>query len=554
MKKVFLLLILSSISLLSYTQDIDKAAIDKIFSEWDTPTSPGCALGVFMDGKLAYGKGYGQANLEYDIPNDANSVFRIGSTSKQFTAACIVLLAERGELSLDNTLDQYFPDFPTYAKRITVRHLLNHTSGIRDYLMLAYLKGLRDDDYYEDADLMRWLVNQEDLNFEPGAEFLYSNSGYWLLGQIVKEVAGMNMAEYAEKEIFQPLGMSNTHFHNDHGRIVPNRASGYRPAGEDSYAISMTTLNMIGDGGIFTSINDIKKWDDAYYDRSVLSDTFWSMMTEQGVLNDGEKIAYAAGLFIDEYNDLPTISHGGAFVGFRAELLRFPEQHVSIAIFANRADANPSQLAEQVADVVLLDLFVDVDEPEEEVPVVAAVVNTDVEAYALEQLTGNYEVEPGVVVEISIQKDSLHVFQTWNNSAYNLGHVGGNSFKIPGEESVIFSFRELKEGQTQEMLVDQAGDVTVCTRKKEVDLSAVDITDYAGNYYSKELDEVYYLKMDGDALKVQVRQNAPLILAIGDVDQLTVRGFLLRFQREDGQITGFELDAGRVKNLRFERQ
>ena len=193
-------------SILSSGQIKEPQAIDQIFAEWDNSSTPGCALGIIQDGQLIYAKGYGLANMEYDISNSASTVFRIASTSKQFTAACIILLVEQGKLSLKSTLKELFPSFPDYAKNITIKHLLNHTSGIRDYLMISYLKGLEDDDFYTDDDVMKWLVNQQDLNFKPGDEFLYSNSGYWLLGQIVNKVAGMNMADFAEQEIFKTAG------------------------------------------------------------------------------------------------------------------------------------------------------------------------------------------------------------------------------------------------------------------------------------------------------------------------------------------------------------
>lgn len=526
-------------------------AIDKVFQEWDQENTPGCALGIIKDGELIYAKGYGLANMEYNIPNDANSVFRIGSTSKQFTAACIVLLAEQGELSLDNTLYQYFPEFPDYAKTITIRHLLNHTSGIRDYLTLTYLKGLGDDDYYTDEDLMRWLVRQTDVNFTPGDEFTYSNSGYWLLAQIVKEVTGMTMAKYAEKEIFKPLGMNDTHFHDDHNRIVKNRASGYSPVDETSYELNMTTLNMIGDGGIFTTIGDIKKWDDAYYNSKVLNKNFWKMMTTKGVLNSGKEIDYASGLFLTPYKGLPTINHGGAFVGFRAEYLKFPEQKVSIAIFANRGDANPTKKAFQVADILLKDELVEETVVEEEKVQVKAI--TSGAELSLEQLTGDYEIQAGVVMKVSIENDVLNIVQSWNNASYDVERMEGNTFQIPGEAGISFTFSNEKDGASQQLTILQGGSETTCERVDPVDTSDVKLEDFVGEFYSQELDVSYYFLVAENELKIKLGHYDPVAISVIGADEFFYQGMSLRFLRDGDELTGFLLDAGRVSNLKFEK-
>ncbi len=551
MKKYFLLLFLISFTVYSFGQIKESQAIDSIFTEWNKTDGPGCALGIIREGKLIYAKGYGMANMEYDIPNSASSVFRIGSTSKQFTAACIVLLAEKDKLSLNDNLKSLFPDFPEYAEKITIRHLLNHTSGIRDYLQISYLKGLGDDDYYTDDNVMKWLINQTDLNFAPGEEYLYSNSGYWLLGQIVKKVAGMNMAEFAKKEIFEPLEMGDTHFHNDHTQIVKNRASGYVPDNNETYKISMTTLDMIGDGGIFTTINDIKKWDDAYYESNVLSREFWSVMTQQGILNNGEVIDYASGLMISKYKGLKTIRHGGAFVGFRAELLRFPEQKLSIAIFANRGDANPSRMANQVADVLLKDKLIEkVVKKDKKVK-----IDTTEDEFQLSQLVGDYEIQPGAVAKLSIKNDSLNVLQTWNKSTYTILKVSGNTFQISGNENISFSFSNLKDGFTQTLTVIQDGSETKAKRKKEVNLSGIDLNDYLGSYYSKELDVTYDFEIENGILKAGIKEKKSLVdCTISEIDQFTMEFGMIRFQRTDGLISSFELDSGRVKNLKFHKK
>lgn len=550
MKKYLILLILLSLSNIVFGQLKESQAIDSIFAEWNKADVPGCALGIVENGKLIYAKGYGMANLEYNIPNSASSVFRIGSTSKQFTAACIILLAEEGKLSIDDNLKKIFPDFPDYAQNITVRHLLNHTSGIRDYLQLANIKGLGNDDFYTDDDVMNWLVNQSDLNFAPGDEFLYSNSGYWLLGQIVNKVSGMNMADFAKKEIFDPLKMNNTHFHNDHTQIVKNRASGYGPNGEDSFKIDMTTLDMIGDGGIFTTINDIKKWDDAYYNSTVLSKAFWQEMTKQGVLNNGKVIEYASGLIIGEYKGLKTIRHGGAMAGFRAELLRFPEEHLSIAILANRGDAGPSRKANQVADVLLAKK---IDE-KYKIPK----IETPKEEFLLYQLVGKYKLKHmlGLIVSISIKNDSLNVLQSWDKKSYNLVRTSGNTFQIPGKEGISITFSNLMEGHTQRLsVVLPNGKEKKAERINEFDISSVDLNDYSGSYYSKELDVTYNFAVENGILMVRIgNKHSTTDCTIIGIDQLVTELGLVRFLRTDNVISGFVLDSGRVKNLKFKKE
>ena len=324
--------------------------VDKVFEDWES-SDPGAAMAIINGGKVEYARGYGMANLEYDIPITTKSVFRIASTSKQFTAACVVLLAEQNKLSLEDPLSKFFPEFPDYANSISIRHLLNHTSGIRDYLQLVYLAGYEEEDFYTDEDLMKFLIKQKDLNFIPGDEHLYSNSGYWLISQIVLKVTGMTMDKYAEQNIFKPLGMRNTHYHNNNVMIVPNRATGYSPT-KSGYEISMTQLEMIGDGGIFTTVEDMAKWVSNFSTHKVGSKSFTQTMQTRGILNDGDTLKYALGLSVTKYKSWPVIRHGGSFVGFRAEMIRLPEKDIAIVVLANRSDAKPSRRANQIADIL----------------------------------------------------------------------------------------------------------------------------------------------------------------------------------------------------------
>lgn len=326
-------------------------AVDGVFADYDTHT-PGCALGVVRDGRLILARGYGMANLEYGIAIGPETVFRIGSTSKQFTAAAIVLLAEDGVLSLDDDIRRFLPEFRVYGRPITIRQLLNHTSGIRDYLTLMTLAGKRDDDCYTDDDVVAMLVRQRELNLPPGTEHLYSNSGYFLLSQIVKRASGQSLKAFAAARIFEPLGMTHTHFHDDHTHVVPLRATGYAPSDGD-FRLSLTTLDMVGDGGVFTTVDDLLLWDQSFYHQRIGGPTFLEEMLRRGVLINGDTLDYALGLRHGMHGGLPTVSHAGAFVGYRAQLPRFPGQRFSVICLCNVSTANPTRRAYEVADVYL---------------------------------------------------------------------------------------------------------------------------------------------------------------------------------------------------------
>ena len=394
---------------------------DKIFAGWDKPDSPGCALGIIQEGRFIYKRGYGMANLEYGIPLTSQSVFRIGSTSKQFTAMCIVLLEEEGKLSVDDNLKKYFPEMPDYAESFTIRHLLHHMSGVRDYLTLMSLTGARDDDFFTDPEVVDLITRQKELNFAPGDEFLYSNSGYFLLAEIVKRVTGDSMRVYAEDKIFEPLGMTHTHFHDDITQIVKSRASGYGRKKGGDFWINMTTLGMIGDGGVFTSVDDLLLWDQNFYDNKLgkANQRQIDKMLTPGVLNSGEKLDYAFGLGISEYKGLTMVSHGGAFVGFRADMIRFPEQKFSVIVLANLGNINPSRLARQVADIYLADQF----KPEKKKPLIKKPNKEKIEAKTgkqgkleildaeqLKAYSGEYYSEElDVTYRIFFKEDKLHL-------------------------------------------------------------------------------------------------------------------------------------------------
>jgi CubicO group peptidase (beta-lactamase class C family) len=328
--------------------------VDEVFADFTKAGSPGCAVAIYRNGRIIYTKGYGLANIEEDVALTPESVFDIGSTSKQFTATSILLLEKQGKLSVNDDVRKYIPELPDYGSKIAILHLLNHTSGLRDYLMLMDLAGINTDSVTTDEDALQIIARQKALNFAPGSEWLYSNTGYFLLSIIVKRVSGKTLREFAAENIFSPLGMTHTQYRDDHTALIPERAMAYdAKERKDGYALDLSYFEQTGDGAVHTSVEDLLKWDENFYSGQVGGKDFLAELQEPGKLNSGKVLDYAKGLHIADYRGLHTVSHGGSWGGYRAELLRFPEQHFSVACLCNRGDANPSRRAVQVADIYL---------------------------------------------------------------------------------------------------------------------------------------------------------------------------------------------------------
>lgn len=331
---------------------VDTRAVDAIFAPWDKPTSPGAALAIIQDGRIVYEKGYGMANLEAKTPITPETVFYVGSVSKQFTAAAIALLHQRGQLSLDDDVRKYVPELPEYGAPITLRHCILHTSGLRDYLGLRDLAGENVNATFGDADVLALIRRQKGLNFPTGSEYLYSNSGYFLLSLVVKRVTGRSLREFAAAEFFGPLGMATAQYRDNHLHPIAHRADGYAAAGGD-YRLNNPNFDVVGAGGVFMTVRDFLAWDQNFYDPKVGGPEFVSMLQTPGSLNDGSKITYAFGLVTGRYRGLEIVEHSGAYGGFRAHVIRFPEKRFSVVCFTNLGTTMPGDLVRRVANVCL---------------------------------------------------------------------------------------------------------------------------------------------------------------------------------------------------------
>lgn len=327
-------------------------AIDRLFAPWAHSGSPGCAVGVYQDGRVVFGRGYGFANLTHDVPITPATTFTVGSVSKQFTAASIALLARARRLSLDDDVRKFIPELPLYATQIKVRHLVHHTSGARDFWELVSLAGMRPDDGYGVDDMLAFAARQQGLNFVPGSAYRYSNTGYLLLGVIVQRVTGQTLRAFADSAIFRPLGMRETRFLDDHNEIVPNRAVAYAPT-RGGFRISVWNNDLVGQGGIVTSLADLQRWDENFYDPKVGGRDFVALMRSTDPLNGGASNDYAFGLTVGTYRGQRVEQHTGATGGYRAAIYRFPDAHSSIALLCNASDVHTASLSMLVADAVL---------------------------------------------------------------------------------------------------------------------------------------------------------------------------------------------------------
>ena len=535
----------------SHYADQRTERVDKLFSTWDKPDSPGCALAIVYSGRIIYKQGYGMANLEHNIPITPQSVFYIGSVSKQFVAFAIALLANKDKLSLDDDIRKYLPEIPDYGTPITIHHLIHHTSGLRDYLALEDIAGLPFG-YYHEQDVLELIARQRELNFTPGEEYLYSNSGYFLLGVIVERASGRTLREFAEQSIFKPLGMKNSHFHDDYQRLIKNRTSGYFPGGGGKFKNFISTFDCVGSGGLFTSVEDLFLWDQNFSHKRVGGEEVIDLMHTRGALNNGEKLGYAFALAIGSYKGLRTVSHGGALEGYRAAFLRFPEQRFSVICLSNLSSFDPMKLSRQVADIYLADQFKEEKKPEAKLQEEFMKLPES----KLKDKAGDYiDLKTGALRRILLKKNQLILYAF--GQQFPLGARSETEFQVlkaPFQAAIKFEKQEKQKPMVMHIFPEEEKPETYESFQR-VNPAAEQLKEYVGDYSSEELQVTFRLALKKGKLFF-VHRNAPKpSLQPTLKDWFSVRGFRIRFIRdEEKRITSFILDAGRVKNLRFRKQ
>jgi CubicO group peptidase (beta-lactamase class C family) len=539
-------------------------SIDDVFAHWNKPNSPGCALAVIKEGKVVYERGYGCANLEYGTPITPSTVFNIASVSKQFTAMSVLLLVQQGKLSLDDDIRKYISEVPDFGRVITIRHLMHHSSGLRNFEDLLVIAGWRTEDVITREDVLNMVSHQKELNFSPGDEYLYCNTGYHLLAEIVARVSGQSLAEFADANIFKPLGMTNTHFHDDHERIVRNRASSYRREGNKSFKNAFSNASVVGGGGMYSTVEDLAKWVDNFDQGRVGGPAVLKQIHEQGALKNGQTSRYACGLFIDEYKGKKLVEHGGGTSGYRSDIIRFPDQKVAVVLLGNTSEIDPAQLTRQVADIVLSGAPPPKPTGSQK-PRPSPRPTMKVGADDLEHYCGVYDLKVGVFATITRDGDRLYAESTGGPKVELLPETE-NTFLITEDGSHV-SFARDERGQITRLILQKNGkdptsDMSSYVGQRIVPssrLSAEELAEFIGDYSSDELGTTYTILVRNGELLAQHRR-------LGDIPltQTSLRGqFLgggwlqsvaLTFTRDArNQVVGFKMSGVRSRNLRFKK-
>lgn len=547
MKKLFFFLLLPLSVAAQNFPDSTNRKIDSIFRSF-TNTSPGCAVAVIKNGAVVFQKGYGQANLEYSTPIVPNTIFHIASESKQYVAFCMLLLEKEGKLSIDDDIRKYLEYVPDFGHKITIGHLIYHTSGLRDQWQLLANAGWQLDDVITQEHVIKLVSKQKALNFIPGEEWIYCNTGYTLMAEIVKKASGLTLREYANKNIFQPLGMKDTHFHDNYKEIVPGRAYSYNflPSGRFGHAV--LSYSIVGATSLLTTVLDEAKWLNNYESGEVGGKELIEKMYQLGALNDGRKLTYAFGLTIGKYKGWTQIGHGGSDAGFRTYACRFPEKGLGIVVFSNSGTANPTGLTNQVADVLIQDM------KKEPAPEEQTVFN---DSTIIKKLQGRYYSERGDQVEMFWQNGKLMGRNSFSSAMFEIKmtKAGNNRYNVNGGRVLILDEKSKMSDSISELKMENSNGTIPYTRQPAIAQKTT--AEFAGKYFGEETESYYYITEKNGQLTLAHRKYSDVPLKYIAPDQFTSPHWWMNHMRflrnKKGQIIAFEVNSGRILHLKYNR-
>ena len=556
-KKYVIILLLSLISInKAFAQvlpDSIAKRIDGLFTRWNAPNTPGCAIGIVRNDSLIYAKGYGVANLEYAIPITPETIFHTASVSKQFSAYAIVLLASQGKLQLDDDIHKYLPWFPDLKEKITIRHLLNHTSGIRDQWQLLAISGTRLDDVITQDHIVKLLGKQQALNFKPGEQYSYSNSGFTMLAEIVKSVTGQTLRKFTDSAIFKPLGMNNTHFHDDYTEIVKNRAYSYGRREGNAFANSILSYSNAGATSLFTNVNDMAKWITNFYTPKAGTPADIKQLTQKGILNSGKELSYALGIQVNMYKGWRQYAHSGGDAGYRTYITSFPDLKMGFIVFSNLGDFNPVGKAYEMADLFIKDTTVKLAAAATPAVDSSKAILNDVAS--ARNFAGHYLSNDGAQFSFKLSNQKLY----WERYGMSdlLLKAEKDSFLVARTPEVKFVF---STAGARDTLVRQSWpDGERLLVKYTLDSNQTDqqLQAYTGMYYCPELDCRYGIILkDHRLILTNDKYRDTNLRLVGKNDLMNDFWWMshLKMIRNDkNHITGFEVSSGRIMHVRFNK-
>lgn len=520
-----------------------RRAVDRIFDAWRGTETPGCAIGVSRQGELVLEREYGMANLETGTPIGSHTIFNAASIAKQVTAMAVMLLVRDDKLSLDDDVREFIPELPDYGTPIRVRHLLTHTSGLRDYFeMLILARGRFEENRITVADVMDIVTRQKALNFDPGDEFGYSNTGYALLATVVERVSGQSLRDFAAERIFIPLDMSQTHFHDDYTALVPGRASGYDARGT-GWRRSTPNYDAYGATNLYTTVGDLLRWA-ANFDHPRVGDrAIVERMATSAVLTNGDSTSYGFGLSLGNDRGAKVEEHEGADPGYRAYLGRYPEHGLGVAVLCNTRSAHAVALGHEIASIYL-DTVLAPATPYR----IAASGAADTAAGA--SRAGIYFQPTRLeVVELSWRDGALY---TARRGGRKLEPLGGNRFQVEGQPIVHTFGPEAHSGYVASSLIPGRHPVAFEWRAPIV-ITPGALSAYAGEYYSEDLNTMYHVNAGDSTLVLATGTSAGMTARPVFMDTFVIGQLTVQFIRNRGQVMGFELSHPRARRLAFTR-
>lgn len=547
MKHITLLYIALIIAFSATSQNTSNK-IDNLFTDWKKDNNPGGVVIVSHKNKLIFSKAYGLANISYNIPNDKETVFNTGSVSKQFTAMGIVLLQLEGKLSVDDDIHKYLPELNNFGKSITIKHLLHHTSGLRGSPELFGLAGWRDGDAILNEDVYRYLSKQVDLNFEPGSEYMYSNSGYILLAKIIENITKQDFKSWMREKIFQPLKMNSTFIEEDYLKINTKIASSYAEIGPSVFQSVENTDLSYGASNVYSTTSDILNWSKNFSQAPSEWQKAFTMLKTLDTISSGKKNNYAYGIFLDDFFGNDRIQHTGAVAGFRAIMYSYPAENLEIVILSNFTTNQLFKIADQISQLFLEN---------------KSIVNKNkfsinpikLSSEGLKKHEGMYWNDiDNYSRKIYVENDTLWYLRTNNNKKSHLIPISEHEFQMGGiNEKLIISF----DKNTGKMIMITA-DNTVTTFEKYNDKvhTIKDLEDYTGTFYSPELETYYTISLKGDKLFGYHNRFGEFEIQTLKKDVLNWGGMAIsKYQRnKNGDVIGFNITINRIRNLRFQKR